>query len=217
MPTYPYMRWLWHWDPQCCAMPFIHSLSGRDTTSYPFFTGKKAWFKSSMRLDIPALEDFGENPGNIITDDLLHQALDLTIGVYQSKADHFEGSDLAMLKVYKFLNNKSTLLKVLPPTEDAFRLHVKRVALATIIHKNAHISKSAIPHCTEFGWSMKDGHLVPIPSLKSAWPCRHEQNSLLWMSAGLQEELFLFEEGSSLVCWLLMPKTANRMQLDKDA
>ena len=64
VPTYPYMRWLWHWDPQCCAMPFIHSLSGRDTTSYPFFTGKKAWFKSSMRLDIPALEDFGENPGN---------------------------------------------------------------------------------------------------------------------------------------------------------
>ena len=59
---------------QCRAMPFIHSLSGRDTTSYPFFTGKKAWFKSSMRLDIPALEDFGENPGNIITDDLLHQA-----------------------------------------------------------------------------------------------------------------------------------------------
>ena len=54
-----------------------------------------------------------------------------------------------MLKVYKFLNNKSTLLKVLPQTEDAFRLHVKRVALATIIDKNAHISKSAIPHCTE--------------------------------------------------------------------
>ena len=75
-----------------------------------------------------------------------------------------------MLKVYKFLNNKSTLLKVLPPAEDAFRLHVKRVALATIIDKNAHISKSATPHCTEFGWSMKDGHLVPISSLKSAWP-----------------------------------------------
>ena len=155
---------------QCRAMPFIHSLSGRDTTSYPFFTGKKAWFKSSMRLDIPALEDFGENPCDTITDDLLNQARDLTITVYQSKADHFEGSDLGKLRVFKFLNNKSTLLKLLPPTEDAFRLRVERAALATMIDKNAHIPKPVIPPCTEFGWSVKDGHPVPVPSSKSAWP-----------------------------------------------
>ncbi|KAK1900297.1 Mitochondrial import inner membrane translocase subunit TIM21 [Dissostichus eleginoides] len=76
---------------QCCAMPFIHSLSGRDTTSYPYFTVKKAWFKSSMSLDIPALEEFCENPADAITDDLLNQARDLTITVYTSKADHFGG------------------------------------------------------------------------------------------------------------------------------
>ena len=98
---------------QCCAMPFIHSLSGRDTTSYPYFTGKKAWFKSSMSLDIPALEEFGENPADAITDYLLNQARDLTITVYTSKADHFEGSDLGKLRAYKFLNNKSTFLKLL--------------------------------------------------------------------------------------------------------
>ena len=46
---------------QCCAMPFGHSLSGRDTTSYPYFTGKNAWFKNSMILDIPAFKEFGEN------------------------------------------------------------------------------------------------------------------------------------------------------------
>ncbi len=67
---------------QCCAMPFVHSLSGRDTTSYPYFTGKKGWFKSSMILDIPALEEFGENPTDAITDDVLNQARDLTIAVY---------------------------------------------------------------------------------------------------------------------------------------
>ncbi|KAJ4932499.1 hypothetical protein JOQ06_010919 [Pogonophryne albipinna] len=89
-------------------------LSGRDTTSYPYFTGKRAWFKSSISLDIPALEEFGENPADAITDDLLNQARDLTITV--SKADHFEGSDLGKLRAYKFLNNKLTLLKLLPPT-----------------------------------------------------------------------------------------------------
>ena len=40
------------------ALPFIHSLSGRDTTSYSYCTGKKTCIKSSMRMDIMALEDF---------------------------------------------------------------------------------------------------------------------------------------------------------------
>lgn len=71
-------------------MPFVHSLSGRDTTSYPYFTGKKAWFKSCMILDIPAHEEFGENPTSDITDDVLNQARDLTIAVYTATADHFQ-------------------------------------------------------------------------------------------------------------------------------
>ena len=40
------------------ALRFIHSLSGRDTTSYSYFTGKKTCIKSSMPIDIMALEDF---------------------------------------------------------------------------------------------------------------------------------------------------------------
>jgi hypothetical protein len=55
---------------QCRALPFIHSLSGRDITSYPYFTAKKAWMKSSKTVDIPALEDFGEDPTEDITADL---------------------------------------------------------------------------------------------------------------------------------------------------
>lgn len=135
----------------CCAMPFVHSLSGRDTTSYPYFTGKKSWFKSSMRMDIPALEEFGQNTTDDITDDLLHQARGLIIDVYTSSADHFEDSDLGTLRAYKLLNNKSTLLKLLPPTENAFLFHLKRAALATIIDKNADIAKPEIPPFRNFG------------------------------------------------------------------
>ena len=71
---------------QCCALHFIHGLSGRYTTSYPFFTGKKAWFKASMCLDLPALEEFGENSSDSLSDDIINQARDLTIAVYTSKA-----------------------------------------------------------------------------------------------------------------------------------
>lgn len=77
-------------------------------------------FKSSIIPDIPALEEFGENPADGITDDVLNQARDLTIAVYPATVDHFEDSDLSKLGAYKFLNNRSTtFLKLLPPTEDA--------------------------------------------------------------------------------------------------
>ena len=45
---------------QCRALPFIHSLSGCDTTSYPYFIGKKIWLNRSKATDIPALEAFGD-------------------------------------------------------------------------------------------------------------------------------------------------------------
>ena len=45
---------------QCRALPFVHSISGCDTTSYPFFTGKKVWLNRCKEMDIPALEDVGD-------------------------------------------------------------------------------------------------------------------------------------------------------------
>ena len=71
-----------------------------------------------MIRDIPALKEFGENHTDAITDDLLNQARGLTIAVYTATADHFEDSDLGKLRAYKFLTNKSTFLKLLPPKED---------------------------------------------------------------------------------------------------
>ena len=134
------------------------------TCSYPFFTGKKAWFKTNMGLDLPALQEFGENSSYSLSEDVKNRARDLTIAVYASKADHSEDFDLAKLRVYKFLNNRSTLLKLLPPTENAFGLHLKRAALAAIIDKTAHIAKPDIPCFTEYGWSLSDGKAVPCPS-----------------------------------------------------
>ncbi|XP_030833483.1 uncharacterized protein LOC105441519 [Strongylocentrotus purpuratus] len=154
----------------CRAMPFIHSLSGRDTTSYPFFTGKKAWFKRSLSLDIPTIEQFGENPADVVSGDLIKEARAITTAVYTSASDDFNESDLGKIRAYKFLNNRSTLLRLLPPTEDAFLLHVKRAALATMIDKTAHIAKPQIPAWTEFGWNLDGQHVLPIPSTHEAWP-----------------------------------------------
>lgn len=64
------------------AVPFpSSSLCGRDTTSYPFYTGKKAWFKSSSESEITALEDFGEQDARL-TADVISQARSLMVAVY---------------------------------------------------------------------------------------------------------------------------------------
>ena len=41
---------------QCLTLPFIHSLSGRDTTSYPYFIGRKAWLASNKKMETTDLE-----------------------------------------------------------------------------------------------------------------------------------------------------------------
>ena len=148
----------------CRALPFIHSLSGRDTTSYPYFTGKKTRIKSSRQIDIPALEDFadGDQGPARITSQVVKQAKQLVVSVYANMGDMFEGADLGKLRVHTFLNNKSTLLKLLPPTESAYEQHIKRVALATAIDKSAHICKPNVEPCEDYGWTVDNGNLMPV-------------------------------------------------------
>ena len=153
------------------ALPFIHSLSGRDTTSYPYFIGKKIRLNRSKATDIPALEAFGDpDEGQpCITPEVISQARALLIAVFTNKNDDFMGAELGKVRVYTFLNNKSTLLKLLPPTEDAFIQHLRRAALATVLDKTAHISKPNIQPCQDYGWTMDDGNFVPVPSTQPAW------------------------------------------------
>ena len=54
---------------QCMALPFIHILSGHETTSYPFFTSKQGWMKQSKKLQIDAIEDFAENDSPVKIND----------------------------------------------------------------------------------------------------------------------------------------------------
>lgn len=42
--------------PLCRSLPFIHSLSGRDTTSHPYFTSKRTWLAKSKTVELSALD-----------------------------------------------------------------------------------------------------------------------------------------------------------------
>ncbi len=156
---------------QCCTLPFIHSLSGRDTTSYPFYTGKKAWITASKTINISALQDFANDGQSFqITQDVTEQAQELFIAVYKNKSDNFSVSDLGKLRVYKFLNKKTALLKLLPPSEGAFCQHLQLAALATIIDKTTHIAKPMIPSFEQYGWTLNNGAFSPVTSNEFVYP-----------------------------------------------
>ena len=60
-----------------------------------------------------------EDPLGSITAHVVKQVKELVVSVYANKGDIFEASDHGKLRVHTFLNNKSTLLKLRPPTESA--------------------------------------------------------------------------------------------------
>lgn len=112
------------------------------------------------------------NMTNELTQEVVHEAIQLCTHVYSNKDDF---DDVASLCVHKFLNQKSLLLlKLLPPTDDWYRQHVMRCALATIIDKRAHLAQPTLPPYQNFGWAGEDtGKLPdPIPSTTDYWPER---------------------------------------------
>ena len=108
---------------------------------------------TSNALDVSApIEAFAESSeSSEIDDNLMKQAKHLMLCVYDKKTDIEQ--TVEVFSAHKFLNNRSTLLKLLPPTEYAFRLHVKRAAYATIIDKSAHIARQDlhVPPAEDYG------------------------------------------------------------------
>ena len=112
--------------------------------------------------------------------------------MYTNKQDDFTGSDLCQLRAHKFMNNKSTLLKLLPPTEDAFQQHLKRAALATLIDKNAHKPVCKHLDITKYGWKYESSVPVPVPSLHPAWPSRiNDTHPILSLLQRMPSQLLL--------------------------
>ena len=63
----------------CRTLPLLHSLSGRDTTSYPYFTGKKVWLRKSKTVPLDDLANFAEDGDFNLSDDIVNQARQLVI------------------------------------------------------------------------------------------------------------------------------------------
>ncbi|KAG1668553.1 Protein smg8 [Nymphon striatum] len=131
----------------CRALPLIHSLSGRDITSHPFFIGKTTWLQKSKTVPLDYIASYaGAEDDYSLTKDVIDQARQL------------------------FIASNATDLKRLPSTEDAFLLHLERSAYACIIDKTAHIANPVIPEPTEYGWISEGDNMIPHQMRNPSWP-----------------------------------------------
>ncbi len=88
-----------------------------------------------------------------------------------------EVKSLTELRTSKCLGQTSGILQKLPPTLDAFQQHLKRVSLATLIMKSAHISMMPHVQFDEYGWSVDTkGAVTPVMMTENPLPDKLRQS-----------------------------------------
>jgi len=75
------------------------------------------------------------------------------------------GGTLDALRAHLFVSIKGDM-RCLPPTEDAFLLHLRRALRQLAVCKRAHMVKPTYPAATAFGRQLVNGKLVATMMLK---------------------------------------------------
>ena len=149
----------------------------------------------------------------VITSDVISRARALLVAVYTINDDNFVSDDLGQVRACKFLNNKSTLLKMLPPTEHSLLQQLMRTALATIINRATHVNKPTITPSPEFRWSLQDGKFVPVTSTQQATPQHMTKIIACGCTKGCQKNCYCSK--TNVPCylhWLSLPWVCRPVQ-----
>ena len=143
-----------------------YSLTGCDSVSYIYNCGKKCALKIALDCDkiLQPLAEYGM-PGisTEILDAIKESALKYICALYGRK--YFSGS-LDELRCHLF-QTKTSDIRSIPPTSDAFYLHLMRSLYQILIWKRATSTRLMLPSPTDFGRHMKDGCLMATLMTKS--------------------------------------------------
>ena len=74
-----------------------------------------------------------------------------------------------MLRAHLWSSGKGDI-RSLPPTEDAFKLHVYRALYQLSLYKRSHLADAHLPVPTKFGRKILVGKLLPIMMEKASKP-----------------------------------------------
>lgn len=143
----------------------LYVLTGCDSVSYPYKRGKnKAAIVALQFLNrLPLLSSFGF--GDHVTDDLVAEAREFFCTLYGRPGF----SSLDKLRAHLFASSKRDL-RSLPPTEDAFRLHLLRSLCQFNLYKQAFLTNPSLLNPVDYGRHMDDGILLPTMMTKPSKP-----------------------------------------------
>lgn len=149
----------------CQLLPVIHSLTGCDTTSKPFGTGKAAALKKRSTIYIQeTLNTFCDIYAS--TERILQSGSEVISSLYGG-VPH-EGLDILRLRKFGskvVAGSISVQVQSLLPTADAANFHIKRAYLQCrywMIDEN-------LDPC-QWGWYLSSGKLFPVKTSKPAAP-----------------------------------------------
>ena len=107
---------------------------------------------------LPNLAAYGSSDDFTVTEAIKAEATLVFTALY-GKRSH-DGS-LNTLRQHMFASSKSDL-RMLPPTDGAFNLHLLRALYQLALYKTAHLSNPALSAATEFGRVLINGRLCPL-------------------------------------------------------
>ena len=137
----------------------VYVLSGCDTVSYPFRRGKKkaATVGINMAGSLQHLSSYADNGTFEVTEQVVRDATFFFTALYGKKGEY----NLNILREHMYASSKSDL-RILPPTDDAFHLHLLRALYQLALYKTAYLSDMNLPPPTDFGRVLIDGRLSPV-------------------------------------------------------
>ena len=151
----------------CSALPGLHAFSGCDTTSAFVRKGKLQSLKILKRHKefLPSFKMLGSSE---VVDEELHSSLEkFTCLLYAGKTNE----EINKLRLDRFQQRFSPKqgkllssgigvdLSLLPPCQDALRMHIRRVNYQALIWYQADKPTPVIPHPDQHGWVESDGNL----------------------------------------------------------
>ena len=152
------------------ALPFFHSFTGSDSTSYFFKKGKvalfRAWqnfaFKETLTKVFIALS---WHPSNALADKAFTILQKFVISAYGGKQLEHGLNDF---RLQLFKKASSNNLRELPPSQQGLNLHIKRSIYQSGWIWGNSITQRAIPPATEFGWFNTGDNLAILWTLGSS-------------------------------------------------
>ena len=159
-------------SPQICNnILFCHAFGGCDTTSSLFNIGKKALLiklrdSSSFKQHATVFGDESSPKENIIT-----AGAKASVILYGGK----ENDNLNTLRYVKYLNYLTNSTagvdpRRLPPTESSAKFHSLQTFFQVQVWMTLCNEKCMSIHSTDWGWELKEGHLLPVCTDSAATP-----------------------------------------------